>query len=213
MSRFYEGHLFYGLGPKLTFEQQHYLNEIDDKQIVLANCKAGTGKTTVAVAAAKYYVESNSKIDGLVYLFNPTEEDEMGFRPGDQGTKESAYLRPLYSALAEVGEQPEAVNRQGGWIVGESHTFYRGDNVQNKFVIIDEAQNWTKPKLKKALTRFHDSCKVVVIGHTGQCDLPNPSLSGFIYALDHFSKVPDRAGIVELSKNFRGWLSNYSDAM
>lgn len=205
--------LFFGLRSKMTAEQEAYVEAIFNKTIVFSNSKAGTGKTTLAVACARYLVQSpESNINGLLYLFNPIEEGEMGYRPGTQKEKEEAYLGPLKNALAEIGEQPDIIYKQGSWVEARSHTFDRGINISNKFVIIDEAQNWTKKDLKKMLTRCHDSCKVVVIGHTGQIDLEDESRSGFQAYINHFAGQ-EKAAIVNLTKNFRGWLASYADLL
>jgi phosphate starvation-inducible protein PhoH len=81
-------------------------------------------------------------------------------------------------------------------------------NLENKIVIIDEAQNFTTEELKKVLTRIHDSCKVIVVGHTGQVDISGRS--GFARYIQHFSTA-DRCEVCELTINHRGWLSSYAD--
>jgi predicted ribonuclease YlaK len=91
-----------------------------------------------------------------------------------------------------------------------THTFLRGVNLENKVVIIDEAQNFTVEELKKVLTRIHDSCKVIVVGHTGQVDISG--CSGFARYIQHFAKV-EKCAVCELTINHRGWLSSYADAL
>ena len=53
-------------------------------------------------------------------------------------------------------------------------------------IIVHNCQNWTKDQLKKILTRIHDSCKVIIIGHTGQIDLDSQKDSGFQFVINHF---------------------------
>ena len=58
---------------------------------------------------------------------------------------------------------------------------------ENKVVIVDESQNFYFDELMKVLTRIHDNCKVIVIGHDGQNDLiNNPERSGFVPYLKWF---------------------------
>ncbi|MDN4594576.1 PhoH family protein [Polycladomyces subterraneus] len=208
------GNMFFGLGPKLTDEQRKYVDSIFDYQLTIVNAKAGTGKTTLAVGAAKLIGKP------LLYIFNPTEEHVMGHRPGTQAEKEAAYLGPLLDALLKIGEDPytalydprnvDALKQGRVWVTAVSHTFFRGTNIQDKTIIIDEAQNFTKHDLKKVLTRIHDSCTVVMVGHAGQCDLPNPKHSGFAPYIEHF-RDKDYCNIVELTKNFRGRLAQDAD--
>ena len=97
-----------------------------------------------------------------------------------------------------------------------THTFLRGNTIENKVVIVDEAQNYYTDELQKTLTRLKDSCKIIIIGHTGQIDLyKNRENSGFDKYLAHFSKVKDdpRVKICKLVNNYRGWFSKYADAI
>ena len=89
----------------------------------------------------------------------------------------------------------------------------RGCNFENKVVILDEAQNLYFYEMKKVLTRMHDNCKIIVIGHSKQCDIyHNPERSGFVKYLNHFAK-DDRCAVCTLSKNYRGWISNMADEL
>lgn len=203
--------MFYGLGPTLSDEQRKYIHEIFNKDIVFCDAIPGSGKTTVAVAAGRYLVESKKK-RGIIYIFSPVEENTMGHRPGDQNEKEEAYLGPLKDALIKIGLQPEHINKPTGWIFGKSHTFLRGTNLEDYVIIIDEAQNYTKKELKKVLTRIHESCTTIVIGHAGQCDLKFPHQSGFVPQLKHF-KGQEKAGVVALTHDFRGWVSKHADSI
>jgi phosphate starvation-inducible protein PhoH and related proteins len=233
--------MFYGFRDVLTDEQMIYLDSMQNNLLTISNSVSGSGKTTLAVALA-HYQEMN-----LLYIFFPVQEGVMGFRPGGQQTKESAYFGPLQDALLDIGEDPskciklddldealDFVSREDkmlsqfnkkkkskqkqseDWTVeAKSHIFLRGTNQGkggNLVVIIDEAQNGTKKELKKILTRIHDDAKVVVIGHTGQCDLQDPSNSGFPRLIEHFSKKP-YAKLCNLTHNFRGQLSKDADEM
>ena len=94
-----------------------------------------------------------------------------------------------------------------------THTFLRGTNFENKVVIIDEAQNYYFDELMKVLTRIHDSCKVIVIGHDGQIDLyKNPERSGFVRYLNWFMG-DERCEVCELKNNYRGWISQHADSL
>jgi phosphate starvation-inducible protein PhoH and related proteins len=208
--------LLFGFEPKLTDEQREYVNSIFDNQLTIVNAKSGTGKTTLAVACAKLLGKP------LVYIFSPVEEKKMGYRPGTQAEKEREYLTPLKDALLEIGEVPEKViyneenteAQKAGhvWVYPMSHTFARGINLKDKTIIIAEAQNFTRGDLKKTLTRIHDSCKVIIEGHTGQCDLPDPSKSGFAPYIEHFRNEP-YCKVVELTVNFRGRLAQKADEL
>lgn len=204
--------IFFGL--RLTEEQRVYVDSMIDNQLTVVNAVAGTGKTTLAVATASLLGMK------LVYAFSPIEEDRCGFRPGSQEEKEAAYLTPLKDALLVIDRNPDEaiqLHQESGksmkyqnpdkkWVFPMSHVFTRGINLENCFIIIDEAENWTKGELKKFMSRIHDSAKVAVIGHSGQCDLDDQSLSGFPRLMEIY-KDKDYAKICELTHNFRGQLA------
>lgn len=211
-----EDNLLFGYADKLTDEQKEYVDSMFDNQLTIVNSKSGTGKTTLAVAVAKVL-----QMD-LLYAFSPVEEGSLGFSPGTIEEKEEKYYQPLKDALIAIGEQPDRViatennmeNIKNGntWVEAKSHVFARGTNIKDKFLIIDEVQNFTKSELRKLLTRVHDSCKVVMIGHTGQIDLERPQDSGFAPYIEHFRKK-DYCKVCELSWNFRGILANDADEL
>jgi phosphate starvation-inducible PhoH-like protein len=208
-------HLFFGLGPKLTDEQYEYIDLIFNRIITISNSGAGCGKTSTAVAAAKYLIDDKkTNYQKLIYVFSPVNEDRQGFLPGNQQMKDLMYLKPLKNSLIKIGFQPDHINKQGGWVEAYSHTYERGDDIEDAIVIIDEAQNWKLDELCKMLTRLHDNCKCIMIGHSGQIDLADKSLSGFIPYIEHFKKAPkEKVGFANLTLDFRGWLSRYSDSI
>lgn len=129
--------MLFGFADKLTQEQRLYVDSIFDNQVTIVNAKAGSGKTTLAVACAALLGKP------LVYIFAPVEEGKMGFRPGTQRDKEAEYYQPLIDALYEIGENPskviydaeniEAQKRGDIWVYPRSHIFARGTNIQHKY--------------------------------------------------------------------------------
>lgn len=210
--------MFFGLGDRLTEEQEVYLDAIADPQVqmVIVDAPAGTGKTTLAVAMAKLLAKP------MHYFFAPVEEDKMGFRPGSQSKKDAEYLQPLRDALLTVGEKPmkaiaieddlTQMKHGDAWVHAKSHVFTRGINLSGCTVIIDETQNWTTSQLRKVLSRIHDDCKVIVIGHSGQCDLDDPSTSGFARLKEHFAPK-EYVRVCQLTKCFRGRLAEDADKL
>ena len=215
--------------PKNTFykktldeDQQKFFDAVKNEQytIVFCNAAAGTGKTTIAMGAANILVQDKrNKLDGIVYIVSPYGEQKQGYLPGDLTAKSEVYYEPAYQAMVEVEMNPNndvmsgsmmAQKRGDGFVKMLTHTYLRGTNLQNKVVIIDEAQNYTVDELKKVLTRIHDSCKVIVIGHTGQIDIRGGS--GFARYLEHF-EGQEKCAVCKLTTNHRGWLSTYADEL
>jgi len=214
-------HPFYGI--KLDKDQLNFANAIlnPEKLIVFCDSKAGTGKTTIATGVANLLVQ-HREYDGIVYIAAPVQEEKLGYMPGDLQSKVSLYFDPLYQALIKLNITPENVINQlaienmkngTGYIDTITHVFLRGQNFENKVVIIEEAQNLYLDELRKVLTRIHDNCKTIVIGHCGQCDLyHNPQNSGFAKYIEHFRNEP-YAQVCELTKNYRGKVSTHADSL
>lgn len=213
-------HPFFGF--KLDEEQVKFRDAIWDKDnlIVFCNARAGTGKTTIATATADLLVKYGF-YKGIVYIASPTQEQKQGYLKGTIEEKSEPYFEPFYQALEKIGVNlntatyADIMNEKNGtaYIECMTHTFLRGCNFENKVIILDEAQNYYTDELKKVLTRIHDNCKVIVIGHSGQIDLyNNPQNSGFVRYLNHFSK-DDRCAVCQLTYNYRGWISNFADEL
>ena len=192
----------------------------EEKTIVFCNARAGTGKTTLAMGAANMLVQDRrNDLDGIVYIVSPYGEGKQGFLPGSITEKSEVYYEPAYQAMIECGLNPNtdivtesmtSKKRGTGFVKLMTHTFLRGTNFERQVVILDEAQNFTAGELKKVLTRIKDSCKVVVVGHTGQVDISGRS--GFEQYIEHF-RDQERAAICELTVNHRGWLSTWADEL
>ena len=173
----------------LDAEQAVFVREImaPDKTIVFCNAKAGTGKTTLAMGAANILVkDKRNDLNGIVYIVSPYGEEKQGYLPGDITQKSEIYYEPAYQAMIENGmninsdvmsESMTQKKKGEAFVKLLTHTYLRGTNLEKKVVIIDESQNFTAAELKKVLTRIHDDCKVIVVGHTGQIDIS--AKSGF----------------------------------
>lgn len=216
--------MFYGL--HLDEYQVAFRDAIwdDKKSIIFCNAKAGTGKTTIAVGVANLLCQSG-KYKGISYIISPTQEMRQGFLPGDSESKSAPYMEPLYQALGTLGINPlisvissdnvKAMKEGTAFIEAIPHTYLRGTNFENRVVILDEMANFYRSDVKKTLSRIHDNCKVICIGHTEQCDLyKNPKNSGFKAAMDLYaSKNDSRVAICELKINHRGWISTVADEL
>ena len=206
----------------LDEEQVAFVDAIKDlsKTIVFCDAPAGTGKTTLAMGAANILVQDRrNDLDGIVYIVSPYGEGKQGYLPGSITEKSEVYYEPAHQAMIEVGMNPNAdicgesmtaKKRGEGFVKLLTHTYLRGTNLQKKVVILDESQNYTVAELKKVLTLCHDSCKVIVIGHTGQIDIKGES--GFAKYLEHFQDQ-ERCAVCRLTTNHRGWLSTFADML
>lgn len=213
-----EGQPFYGL--ELDGEQKAFRDAIwaPDTPLVFCNAKAGTGKTLIAAATANLLCEYG-RYEGIVYIASPTQEQKQGYLKGSLEEKSEPYFEPFYQALRKLGVNTNTAlvsaytpDKYGtAYIECVTHTYLRGTNFEKKVVILDECQNFYWDELKKVLTRVHDDCKVIVIGHDGQNDLlSNPERSGFVPYIRWFEGM-EGVKVCKLTKNYRGWISSHAD--
>lgn len=181
---------------------------------VFCNAKSGSGKTSLAVATANILVKGG-RFNKAIYCVSPTQEERLGYLPGDVIEKTEVYFQPLYQALEQIGQNPLAINdpKLGFWIQPTTHLYMRGINIEKSILILDECQNFFLDDCKKVFTRVHDDCLVIVIGHTGQNDLyKNKSHSGFAPYMEHFKNEP-YVQVCELKNNYRGKFSQKADEL
>ncbi len=162
--------------------QIRYLKALNDFDIVACTGPAGTGKTYLAVAKAVELFEKG--LFRRIILTRPAVEtgEKLGFLPGDFKEKVDPYLRPLYDALHELMYHEKIRH------CIEDHTievaplaYMRGRNLDNSFIILDEAQNTGKIQMKMFLTRLGIGSKTCITGDTTQIDLENLNLSGLLH--------------------------------
>lgn len=211
---------FYGFD--LDEHQLKFANAIwnPDIDIVFVNCRAGSGKTLIATGVANLLVQYGF-YENIVYIMSPYGERKQGWLPGSITEKSSVYFEAFYQALVKCGVNPQtAINTESmvnqkngtGYVTCITDTFLRGSTLDNAVVIIDESQNYTASQLKTVLTRVGNNTKVIVIGHELQCDLDDPSRSGFKKYIEHFKDQP-RTAICTLVNNYRGWISRHADEL
>ena len=170
--------------------QNQYVHKILTNDVVFGVGPAGTGKTYLAVACAVQALVAD-EIERIVLVRPAVEAGErLGFLPGDIGQKVDPYLRPLYDALYELlGFEKVGRLLERNVIELAPLAYMRGRTLSNAFVILDEAQNTTKPQMKMVLTRMGFGSKTVITGDITQTDLPRDTVSGLRHALDTLDAI------------------------
>ncbi len=168
-----------------SLNQRHYVEAIEQADMVFGIGPAGTGKTYLGVAMAAAALLAK-KVNRIVLVRPAVEAGErLGFLPGSLQEKVDPYLRPLYDALYDLLE-PERVDKmlERNVIEVAPLAFMRGRTLNDAFIIMDEAQNTTSEQMKMFLTRLGNNAKAVITGDITQIDLPNPRKSGLIEAMN-----------------------------
>ena len=171
--------LFY---KPLTINQAQYNNLLinDEKQIVIVNGPAGTGKTLMACNQAIQYLQQ-SKIEKII-LTRPlitVENEEMGFLPGNMILKMDPWTRPImdiFEKFYSTRTIQEMINNKVIEICPLG--FMRGRTFKDCFILADEMQNSSPNQMLMLTTRLGDNCKLVIMGDTEQTDSKN-SENGF----------------------------------
>lgn len=204
-------------------EQNFALNLLMDPEIDFVTLlgQAGTGKTLLALAAGLTQTLEQKRFSEIIItrVTIPVGED-IGFLPGTEEEKMTPWMGALEDNL-EVLNTPD--NEGGDWgraatrdlirsrIKIKSLNFMRGRTFQNKYLIIDEAQNLTPKQMKTLITRAGPGTKVICLGNIAQIDTPylTEGSSGLTYVVDKFKGWP-HSGHMTLQRGERSRLADYA---
>ena len=167
-----------------TLGQRLYVDSLKKTELVICCGPAGTGKTFLGVAMAVKALKSREV--SKIILTRPAIEagERLGFLPGDIEEKVNPYMRPIYDALsALLGQEMFERYYDKGVIEVSPLAFMRGRNLDDCFVLLDEAQNTTPEQMKMFLTRLGVNCRACVCGDFTQIDLPRGIPNGLMDAI------------------------------
>ncbi len=180
-----------------TLGQRVYVDAMSKNDVVICKGPAGSGKTFLGVAMAVLALRERSV--SRIILTRPAVEagEKLGYLPGDIEEKVDPYMRPIYDALLELmGREAFERNLERGIIEVSPLAYMRGRNLDDSFILLDEAQNTTIEQMMMFLTRMGMNSRVCVCGDTTQIDLP----SGYPNGLDDAMRVlRDISGISTVS--------------
>ena len=172
----------------LTNNQRNLIELINHKEtkIVFINGVAGTSKTYIAVLCALMLLDSK-RVSDLIYFRTIVESagKSLGSLPGELEEKFSPFMGPLLDKLEELLPRQEAEK-----LIKEKRVqalpinYLRGASFNAKFLLADEAQNFTFEELTTLVTRFGKFSKMVIVGDTRQADIG--AKSGFKKMFDIF---------------------------
>ena len=146
-----------------------------DTQLILCHGIAGTGKTYVSIYKALQDVLRRGTPYNKLIIINPTvdvgNEDKLGFLPGELSANIQQYNESTFTILDKIIGKARATKMisDGKLEIGVLN-FLRGVNLENCYVILDEAQNVSPMQIKTLMTRIGDNCKMIIQGDMSQCD-------------------------------------------
>ncbi|MFO1372347.1 MAG: PhoH family protein [Candidatus Competibacteraceae bacterium] len=213
-------HAVWGIAAR-NREQNFALNLLLDPEIDFVSLlgAAGTGKTLLALAAGLAQTLDAKRFREIIMtrVTVPVGED-IGFLPGTEEEKMTPWMGALMDNLEvlapqEGGEWGRAATADllSSKIKIRSLNFMRGRTFQNKYLIIDEAQNLTPKQMKTLITRAGPGTKVICLGNIAQIDTPylSETTSGLTYVVDRFKDWP-HGGHVTLRRGERSRLAEFA---
>ena len=162
--------------PK-TSNQNTFHNIIgnDETQLILCHGIAGTGKSYVSIYKALQDVLRRGTLFDKLIIINPTvdvgNEDRLGYLPGELSAKIQQYNESTFTILDKIiGKARTTKMISDGKLEIGVLNFLRGTNLENCYVILDEAQNVSPMQIKTLMTRISENCKMIIQGDMSQCD-------------------------------------------
>jgi len=187
----------------------HDIISEEDTQLVLCHGIAGTGKTYVSIYKALQDVLRRGTPYQKLIIINPTvdvgNEDKLGFLPGELSSKIQQYNESTFTILDKIIGKDKA-----GKMIADNKieigvlNFLRGTNLENCYIILDEAQNVSPMQIKTLMTRLSENCKMIIQGDMSQCDkyktngMANYEKSGFY---DAWFRLKDVKGVNHMAFN------------
>jgi len=205
-------------------EQNFALNMMMDPEVDLVTLLgvAGTGKTLLALAAGLEQVMESKLFREIIItrVTIPVGED-IGFLPGTEEEKMAPWMGALLDNL-EVLTETEDSNEWGRAVTEtllskriklRSLNFMRGRTFQNRYIIVDEAQNLTSKQMKTLITRVGPGSKMICLGNVGQIDTPyiTETTSGLTYVIDKI-KDWEHSGHITLTRGERSRLADFASS-
>jgi len=157
-------------------EQAFAINYLMDEKIKIVSLggRAGTGKTTLALAAGVEQLNLNNGTYKKIIVFRSMHAvggEELGFLPGTEAEKMDPWTAAIYDSLnsfltpKQIGDLKV---RQAIEVLPLTHI--RGRTFNNAFIILDESQNLERSTILTALSRLGKNSKAVMSWDVSQRD-------------------------------------------
>lgn len=194
---------FYWINP-ITENQKKFVKLMDEKQIVIADGCAGSGKTILTLQTGLKLLDLG-RVDKIIYLRADSISNlglkELGSLPGGLDEKLLPLLGPIQDNIVELCSPGKAKYiLDNGLIEIIPMEYIRGRSFANSFIIIDEVQNCSIEVVKMVLTRISRNTQMVFIGDSNQKDSISRLTNGLSDAMLRFEDV-DEIGILKFNLN------------
>lgn len=155
-------------------EQAFAIDYLMDESVKIVSLggRAGTGKTTLALAAG--VEQFNKGIYKKIIVFRSMHAvggEELGFLPGTEAEKMDPWTAAIYDSLGSFLTKEQIgklKTKQAIEVLPLTHI--RGRTFNNAFIIIDESQNLERATILTALSRLGKNSKAIMTWDVSQRD-------------------------------------------
>jgi PhoH-like ATPase len=190
----------------LNSQQRCALDLLNNKNIPIKVIigKSGSGKTLITTKVALHHVEKEY-YKTLMFLRNPIAVDstDIGFLKGDKQEKISDYMRPLLQYI-----ESEKMQGYADYLIKTEKlkmdvvSFLKGVNIDDSFVIVDEAEDLNTKLIKLVGSRIAKKSCIVFTGDYKQAESKYKKDNGLLKLINE-AKGNSLVGIVNLPEDLR----------
>jgi PhoH-like ATPase len=132
--------------------------------------KAGGGKTYLATKMGIHHLIDKGNYSKIMMVRNPYGSgEEIGFLPGSKQEKIQDFFNPIVQHL-DFGEIEAEKLMQSGRLIAEIPFFMKGLDIQDTYIIVEEAEDMDKSTIKLIGTRVSKNSCVVFSGDYNQSE-------------------------------------------
>ena len=198
-----------------SFEQQAALHYLNDKDIPVVSISGapGTGKTFLALASAlgQLALKEGSVGYNKITVFRPlyaVERQELGYLPGSEKEKMDPWAAAIHDAMDAISPASRGYYKDLVEVIPVTHI--RGRTFNNRFVIVDEAQNLEYSTLLTILSRMGEGTKTALLWDVAQRDNMKIDSQGGIQALYQKMVTNSMFAHTTLVKNERSPMAQFA---
>jgi len=162
---------------KFTEKQLEIISRINnsDTKVVFIDGPAGSAKTLLGVYCGLKELFQEEK-STFLYIRTAAESGKIniGARPGEVADKIHHLVGPLRDKLDELlypDEIHKLIDEANPQVEAVPVNDIRGSNWTDKFIVVDESQNFEFSELLTVITRLGENSKIIFVGDSMQSDI------------------------------------------
>lgn len=181
--------------------QKKVLNFFRSNKLSVLTGDPGTGKTFLSLYHALTLLRDNAIEEIIISKSLQEVGKSMGFLPGSEEEKISAYMDSYCGAINKLLGNKDAYKHLvlSKKIRFEPVNFVRGNNFERCMVILDEAQSLDLKSLMAIATRLSDTSTMIMMGDIFQSDIKESGLPAFLSIIEGV----EGTGTMELGREYQ----------